>query len=97
MKTFPKSWSGSSWQEAAAEGRPILSDHLKGNDVDDLISLGSQAKGYMNACSQAMKDGNEGAVVVSIPTMRFFSALAAFALIEELARREAEFNRAASQ
>jgi hypothetical protein len=97
MNGFPKSRAGDSWGEAVIEGRQIVVDMLKGHNVESLINIGSQARSYMNGCIEAMKDSPDGAVVVPIAVMRIYSSFAAMLIIEELARREAEFNRAAAQ
>lgn len=95
---FPKCPSGRSWTEEGVEAKRLIDGLLKSWSNDMLLANGTLTSSYSFACQEAERIGKCGAaVVVPIKVVGNFAAIVGNVIIQEMARREAEFNRAAAQ
>ena len=94
---FPKCPSGQSWTEEGVEANRQIDRLLKSWSNDMLLANGTLACSYYSACEEAERIRKCGAAVVPIKVVGNFAIIVGNVIIQEMARREAEFNRAAAQ
>lgn len=94
---FPKGYDGQSWRETAEEHERLTRESLRGASTETIFAMGTEANTYAQACEQAIKSGEQGAVVLPMEKLRWLACMAAQTIMREMACREEEFNRAAAQ